>query len=220
MISRRNFLKLLIGSGALIAYPLDLSQASEAEIDSLWPDLCHDPIVFNVEDRTIYAPWGEYPKTYSDLYEISTDFSGRDDLVATYDQYFDLQGYFYNAFEDAASEENSLAQKLFDRFGMDDGVIAWLNKAQIDDLTNIVDGWLSSDLPIGYEMPLQSGPMGEAYGFFLNQDFSILDALGVVIVEGEHPGSSYYAAELRLDVTEANYAAAALDLPIRFKEVA
>lgn len=220
MITRRNFLKLLIGSGALIAYPLDLSQASESEIDSLWPDLCRDPVVFNVEDRTIYAPWGEYPKTYSDLFDISIDFSGRDDLVAVYDQYFDLQGYFYNAFEDAASEENSLAQKLFDRFGMEDGVIAWLHKAQIDDLTNIVDGWLSSDLPIGYEMPLQSGPMGEAYGFFLNQDFSILKALGVVIVEGEHPGSSYYAAELRLDVTEANYAAAALDLPIRFREVA
>jgi hypothetical protein len=43
-------------------------------------------------------------------------------------------------------------------------------------------------------------------------------ALGVVIVEGEHPGSSYYAAELRNDIDSANETATELELPFRFKQ--
>jgi hypothetical protein len=43
-----------------------------------------------------------------------------------------------------------------------------------------------------------------------------LDALGVVIIEGEHPGSTYYAAELVRDIDDANRAAKAAGLPVRF----
>ncbi len=49
------------------------------------------------------------------------------------------------------------------------------------------------------------------------QSRELLDALGVLIVEGEHPGSSYYAAELRNDIEEANGVAQSLGLPFRFK---
>ena len=37
-----------------------------------------------------------------------------------------------------------------------------------------------------------------------------------VIVEGEHPGSTYYAAELRGDIDVANRAAEAAGLRVRF----
>jgi hypothetical protein len=40
--------------------------------------------------------------------------------------------------------------------------------------------------------------------------------LGVDIVEGEHPGSTYYAAELRGNIDEANRAAEAAGIPVRF----
>lgn len=56
-----------------------------------------------------------------------------------------------------------------------------------------------------------------ALGFFSGLDANILDALGVVIVEGEHPGSSYYAAELRNDIAPANLVAQALGLDFRFR---
>jgi hypothetical protein len=42
------------------------------------------------------------------------------------------------------------------------------------------------------------------------------DKLRVRIVEGDHPGSSYYAAELSGDIDEANRAAEAADIPVRF----
>jgi hypothetical protein len=43
-----------------------------------------------------------------------------------------------------------------------------------------------------------------------------MDALGVVIIEGEHPGSSYFAAELRIPVEEANAIAEENGWTIRF----
>jgi hypothetical protein len=43
------------------------------------------------------------------------------------------------------------------------------------------------------------------------------DELGVVIVEGDHPGSDYFAAELRVEIADANRSAAKLGLPFRFR---
>ena len=43
-----------------------------------------------------------------------------------------------------------------------------------------------------------------------------LETLGVDVIEGEHPGSTYYAAELRGDIDEANRAAKKIGLPVRF----
>ena len=42
--------------------------------------------------------------------------------------------------------------------------------------------------------------------------------LGVVIVEGSHPGSSYCAAELTVPVEEANRRAIELGIPVRFRD--
>ena len=47
-------------------------------------------------------------------------------------------------------------------------------------------------------------------------DDDVLDALHVEIVEGEHPGSSYYAAELAIGVDEANRTAEEACIPVRF----
>ncbi len=48
-------------------------------------------------------------------------------------------------------------------------------------------------------------------------DPDVRDELGVVVAEGEHPGNTYYAAELRKSVYEANATAEALGLPFRFR---
>jgi hypothetical protein len=82
-----------------------------------------------------------------------------------------------------------------------------------------VEDWLSS--PIKGEdyqwFPIRSGAQGQAMAFFESMDNETLDALGVVIIEGEHPGSSYYAAELRQPIDAANEMAEAMALPFRFK---
>ena len=58
-----------------------------------------------------------------------------------------------------------------------------------------------------------------ALTYFQQMDDQTLDLLGVEIVEGEHPGSSYFAAELRRSVEEANRAAEKASLPVRFKAI-
>ena len=55
--------------------------------------------------------------------------------------------------------------------------------------------------------------------YFENLDNETLDALGVEIIEGEYPGSSYYAAELRQDIDYANQVAREMGLGFRFRLV-
>lgn len=60
------------------------------------------------------------------------------------------------------------------------------------------------------------GPQVEGLRFFESLDSEVLDLLGVKLIYGEHPGSSYYAAELTLDPREANARAREAGLPLRF----
>jgi hypothetical protein len=53
--------------------------------------------------------------------------------------------------------------------------------------------------------------------FFRDQEFAMLKALGIVVVEGDWPGSTYYAAELRGSIDDANATAATLEVPFRFR---
>ena len=85
-------------------------------------------------------------------------------------------------------------------------------------LRKVVTDWLAE--PIDWDehvwFPDDIGSMGAAKAFFDSLDFDTLDALGIKIVEGEYPGSTYYAAELRIGIDEANVAAAGLGVPVRF----
>ena len=57
-----------------------------------------------------------------------------------------------------------------------------------------------------------------AYKFFLDYaEPEVLDELGIDIVEGEHPGSTYYAAELSIPIEEANSRAEKAGIPMRFE---
>ena len=56
-----------------------------------------------------------------------------------------------------------------------------------------------------------------AYRFFSNLPYADLRTLGVKVIEGEFPGSSYYEAELRIPIEEANARAEEAGIDIRFK---
>ena len=83
----------------------------------------------------------------------------------------------------------------------------------------IIQDWLDDDVERDEAEWFDSGWSGQdaARGFFSDLDAKVLDAIGVVIIEGEHPGSSYYAAELRNEIASANQAAQALGLAFRFQ---
>lgn len=56
-----------------------------------------------------------------------------------------------------------------------------------------------------------------AYRFFSAMDYADIRTLGVKVIEGEFPGSTYFEAELQLPIDEANARAEAAGIPIRFK---
>jgi hypothetical protein len=56
-----------------------------------------------------------------------------------------------------------------------------------------------------------------AYRFFSNLPYADLRTLGVKVIEGECPGSTYFEAELRIPIEEANARAEAAGIDIRFK---
>lgn len=84
-----------------------------------------------------------------------------------------------------------------------------------------IEKWFDSPPNWNWEddhLPKNGTAQGAALEFFQSMDGATLDILGVEIVEGEHPGSSYYAAELPGDIDLANKAAAAAGIPVRFKK--
>jgi hypothetical protein len=67
-------------------------------------------------------------------------------------------------------------------------------------------------------MPDNATAQDSAKRFFEHEDLATLNELGVSIVEGEYPGSTYYAAELNGTIETANEIAQQLGLSYRFRE--
>jgi hypothetical protein len=83
------------------------------------------------------------------------------------------------------------------------GVQAWLREEP---------DWVQEDDHI----PPIKNAQGAALAFFQNWDGNDLEALYIVMVEGAHPGSTYYAAELHQDPSATNLIAWQRDLPVWF----
>ena len=92
-----------------------------------------------------------------------------------------------------------------------------LDEATLDE--RVEGEWLSEapDPCQEWEAYYKTGDaQGAAYDHFLREDLELMDALGIVVVEGDCPGSSYYAAELHTSVEAANRIAAERGWTIRF----
>ncbi len=86
-----------------------------------------------------------------------------------------------------------------------------------------IEEWFRSPPDWTFEddyLPESTTSQGAALAYFSDQDASVLETLGIQIVEGECPGSSYYAAELTKDVAVANLAAEKAGVRVRFKRTA
>jgi len=78
-----------------------------------------------------------------------------------------------------------------------------------------VEAWL--DDPASEETAEQFSGVALAKKCFERLDYQTLDGIGVQIVQGDHPGSSYYAAVLRQDIDSVNQVARGLGLAFRFR---
>ena len=104
----------------------------------------------------------------------------------------------------------------------DDGWRAWFQSVtpeQLPDFKAHIQAWLDDDINWNYSDWFDRGWSSQdaAMNFFESEDQDVLEALNVVIVEGDHPGSTYYAAELEQDLDGANEVAEALQLGYRFR---
>ena len=86
----------------------------------------------------------------------------------------------------------------------------------------MVEAWMASDIDWAEEAHFKPGYSGQHLAKLILEEFPmrVLDALGVVIVDGRHPGSTYSEMQLRKSVPEANEVAQLLKLAIRFSEKA
>jgi hypothetical protein len=105
----------------------------------------------------------------------------------------------------------------------EEGASAWLDGLTTSEFeANVVpqiQEWFSEPPNWNFEddyLPQAGTARGAALEFFRSMGAHAVDLLGVNIVEGEHPGSTYYAAELRGDVDVANRAAETAGLAVRF----
>ncbi|MEY3160102.1 MAG: hypothetical protein RIT25_93 [Planctomycetota bacterium] len=101
------------------------------------------------------------------------------------------------------------------------GIPQWLRaideKAFRREVVPHVEAWLDEEPGSGEEDHCEpSTAQGGALRFFDAEDNEVLDILQVKVVEGEHPGSTYHAAELRCSIDAANAAAHDHGIAIRF----
>ena len=186
------------------------------------------------EFYTITDPNIKLPEIRSDVFNIWVeDINSIDRLVSAIEDCTPLETHFQELGQSRKGEIEdeiectsgakkkrlkALAQALDD---YDYGWKDWLQLEGIKSLPahikTIVD-WLSSpvDMCESDWFPNDWSGQGYAKSFFESLDADVRDALGVEIVEGCHPGSSYYAAELRNSVEDANRVARKLRLDFKF----
>jgi len=239
-LNRRELLLSLVGLGATIAFSSPLSQANDLQIDGVWDTFIKDPWYFEVNDHgTILESDNDEPEINSDVYQsISVAYlTTPQNVVDEVDQYGELQSHFvYLASNELAQVESDLDDEgltksqrkalLKLRAALQDEDEGWRDwvllagKKGVPRFRDAIEEWLGE--PVNWMAtdfwPQGWSGQGRALSFFRDLDFPTTEALCVQIIEGEHPGSSYYAAELRFEITDANATAAELGLPFRFRE--
>jgi hypothetical protein len=235
-IDRRQFLLALSALGATVVLP---SSASDAQVNDAWVQLVKEPWYFEVNE---YGTIGEAddtgPAVNSDVYE-DIDVKGLltpKDIIAEVDQYDELRERFQERCAEELEEietrledsklSSARRKKLEERRDRmqdpDDGWQAWVEsggKRGVAGFRTLIQEWLDEDVDWSQSDSWPSGWAGQdrAMSFFQDMDGKMLDALGVVIVEGDRPGSTYFAAELRGEMTVANAVAEREGLPFRFR---
>lgn len=235
-MNRREFLKALLGVGAVIALPVPIAQASPAQVDAVWTELVKRPWVFYVNDYgTIVDDDPREAQTRAEVFHVDPEcLRNIDDVRDAIEGCYPLASHIsWLAHERAVEIDQQLARaKLRDdererlerladlmRDDLDGAWVYWLDdEPDVEKFKGVIRCWLAEsvdwDEADWFDIPGTN--QSRAMKFFQYMPRKLLNALGVVIVEGEHPASQYYAAELRGNIDKANAVAAERALPFRF----
>jgi hypothetical protein len=200
------------------------------------------PSYFQVnEEGTIFDPDVTEPKTNGDLFDYINSIAMRTpkDLIGQVEDFMVLLNHFRRLareerddfmkrlkcpsdIEDKTELERMtrVAEALEDE---DEGWKDWIvgeGKKGLPRFKKVIEDWLT--MPINWDdaddLPDTWSRQGSAKEFFEDLESDTAEALGVDIIEGENPANSYYAAELRSSIADANKVAQKLGLPFRFRK--
>lgn len=236
-INRRHFLQSLIALGASYALA---DNASARQVNQVWEAAKADPWHFAVNEwGTITDPHFVESETWADMFWIDTNYMQTpQDVIDEVNACPLLLSHIQDWAQDTLTElydeldaspgraRRKKVQKIIHAIesDYDCGWEDWVTlegTPALDHFKREIDNWLNQavDHRQSEWFPKSYGSQAQAKSFFENLDNRTLDALQVFIVEGEHPGSTYYAAELCQGIEEANAQAEALGLPFRFSRV-
>ncbi len=212
-MNRREFLRSLVAIGASVAVPTDtLASASETQINTAWDVLKRTPYVFYVNSwvGTLSASRQEtFYRTRGEMYELEDMPGDAEALIQLADEHPPVENHISYLHEVAIGEDGTPAPTW----------VAWLRSGNAEQVAQDLDVWLRSwPDKSDWENFNRSGQTGQGSArMFFQSEPALAREFGIVIVDGDHPGSSYYAAELRTDIDEANAIARAQGIPIRFE---
>jgi hypothetical protein len=248
-ISRRQFLKLASGIGLGIAIaPLKLEAASTSTLNQVWQQANQTPLLFDVtEYGTLSVADYPEPKLRSDVYNINSDWNESPAALALAAESCiplswlaaDLHREAIEQKLDSISESlheligcQGAAQKILSNVRNNCGdsdcpevVQEWLgnlNHGEFESVVQDIERWLAAEPNWAYEYDYfddWADGQRAALNFFRNLDLESISGINIEIIEGEHPGSTYYAAELTMDPEEANAIAESEAIPLRFRRV-
>ena len=214
-MNRREFLQSIAAFATSVAVPFDaLALAPDAVVDQLWAAARDNPVFFYVNEYGALTSDAveTWPATRRELLDYEEVADRRELLAAARER---------ASIGDVLECELSDPEWFEEDEPVPDNWEAWLQTADDSTIGRLVDrvnDWIN-DTPDerDYEIADLRGysGRGDALRYF-RDEFEYGDDFGIVVVEGDCPGSSYFAAELRMDLDEANALARELDIPIRF----
>lgn len=195
-----------------------------------------------INSCTISVPDVPAPKINADVFSgVSTEFiRSLADVASEISDCYPLANHFGRLANNEAEElqdqldngdsftnkQKKATRRLIEELESDPaddaGWRAWIRTSDPDTLPTfiaLINEWLESSIDWNHSDHFSKGWSGQdmAKNFFESEDREVLDALQIEIIEGDCPGSDYFAAELGLDITEANKIARRLKLDYRFK---
>ncbi|MFG6468397.1 hypothetical protein [Roseateles sp. BYS87W] len=236
-MERRAFLRALLAVGASAPLASLPSNAPAAVVDQLWQQAIETPTEFAVDSYgTLWVPGVPEVEYRHQAFELVVRDGMTGAQIASLVEECpplaeDLNDACLRALEDLAEAEQepgraqhrSLKRRI-SRAPASEAWRAWIDflaaQKRLPELVEFIQAWLAQPLAVAdYEhVSPYNGPQGEACRFFDTLPHKALTALGVRLVEGDHPGSSYFAAELTVGLDDANARVAKLGWPIRFVE--
>ena len=222
-MDRREFLKILPGLGVALALPYHaIALAPEAEIQKAWEAVEADPPTFDVGGyrRTLTIPDFQGPVTRRDCMPDFwlQDIPSADYLIPLAEDDCRIEAVLAQAYLDS----ERMGGEVWDVPGQEWKIWLRADRDHVSCAASRIEDWLDeTDLhEADWDQAEANGETARSAAMrFWEREDELCRLFSVDIVEGECPGSSYYAAELTISVDDANEIARKNGIPFTFRAV-